>query len=163
LLYNENRKDNFTFLIVLDVPNGWNLMKKMLMICILLVLAFSFSCTGCQLAQKSQETKRTLETLENGIEFWESEFSGEDWAHKDPTIQVVAIPDKETALAVASALFKGMQKQAKFKHYEIVAIWHDTDDGIWIIVFAQGQNSTGGFTMALREDNAQIINIWAGE
>lgn len=98
--------------------------------------------------------------------FWTKEgidFLGQP--NQVPTKETPAVPDKETAVAIATAIFK-VQTAIDWETEDMVTdgAFYDTRDGVWIVAFSDPNvvgYAPGTITIVLRKDNAQVLAIWA--
>lgn len=126
-------------------------MKKLIIIFIALMML-----SGCQ--QKNN----------NEVSFhsgnWYEYFKDDEFAFKN----VVAVPDKETALAVGEAIFKTLQYDGGFKNYVASSIFYDEEYELWIITFidaayVNADYSGGDLSIAIQKSDAKVVQIWPGE
>jgi len=86
---------------------------------------------------------------------------------KVPTKDEPAIPDKETAVAVATAIFHVNKIVKNFdpdSNMEARGVFYDTQDEVWMVGFSDPPVSgiaQGELTIVLRKDNAQVLAIWS--
>lgn len=78
------------------------------------------------------------------------------------------IPDKETAIKVATVIFQAQKGSDFTKDYLPSSVWYDEADHIWMVLFRRAEDigepvSGGGYTIVLRESDGQVIGFWAGE
>ena len=91
----------------------------------------------------------------------------EPWGAYEPP----AVPDQETALAIAKAIFNGMKKSNEAKTYVPSSVFYDEADEVWIVSFdtmsSQLPNGAyvtgGGLSIAIQKSDGQILGIWGGE
>jgi len=83
-----------------------------------------------------------------------------------PGIEIDAIPDMETAIDIANAIFRTIQRDRFFlRNYVADFVYYDEENGIWIVGFViPGRNFVGGsISIALRKSDATVLKIWPGE
>jgi hypothetical protein len=116
---------------------------------VLLVLFLS----GCQ----KQNWWGDEPLYETGVYYdkdWDKEMVG--------TYKGNAIPDKETAIAVASAIQIGIQGEER----AVLQVFYDVEDEIWIVTFVRPSSvmmNGGCISIALRQEDGQVLRIWGGE
>lgn len=80
-----------------------------------------------------------------------------------------AIPNKETALAVAKEIWEGIPKSNRKQQYTAQEVFFDEEDEVWIITFGDdvpsaGPISTGNCcSIAIQKKDSKILSIWFGE
>lgn len=86
--------------------------------------------------------------------FWDSEEYGNDLFAGNG----VCIPDKETAVAIASLIYcaQGYSKDDG----KAIGVFFDTEEELWIVMFGYPAPSTI-VHIVLRKDNAQVVAIGA--
>lgn len=76
----------------------------------------------------------------------------------------VAIPDKETAIAIAIAIFKTIPKTANTQEYIPQEVFFDTENEVWIVTFAntnpQNKSEKGKWRIALKMKDSSVYSIW---
>ena len=85
---------------------------------------------------------------------WDKEMVG--------TYKGNTIPDKETAIAVASAIQIGIQGEER----AVLQVFYDVEDKIWIVTFVRPSSvmmNGGCISIALRQEDGQVLRIWGGE
>lgn len=93
-------------------------------------------------------------------------YSDKNWEESVGTYQGDAIPDKETALAVAQGIFQGMEKSQAAEQYRPQVVFYDQEDEIWIVSFWQdsGQTTLGNdCSIALQKKDGKVLRIWFEE
>ena len=80
-----------------------------------------------------------------------------------PNIDIVAIPDMETAIDIASAIFRNMQKDGRYVNYVPQVVYYDGENEIWIVSFRDetctrfiGQS----ISIALQKSDARVLKIF---
>ena len=76
------------------------------------------------------------------------------------------IPDEETALKIAEAIFDGMEKSEEAPKYVPQAVFYDNQDEIWIVSFWENSNQLtlgGDCNIALQKKDGKVLRIWFGE
>ena len=135
-------------------------MKKYLVLLIGIVVMLG--CTSCEKDKK--------ENVSSMVEYETGSYSEKNWNEPVGTYQEDVLPDKETALAVATAIFHGMEKDTEAQKYTPQSIFYDEEDSIWIVLFHEEveENATevvmgGGYSIALQKKDGKVLRIWMGE
>ena len=77
-----------------------------------------------------------------------------------------AIPDRETAMTVATAVFRGMSGSEHRRHYVIASVSFDGQDDIWMVLFLDERyldRVGGGVSIALSQSTGEVLKILFGE
>ena len=74
------------------------------------------------------------------------------------------IPDKETAMAVATAVFRGMEHSEHRENYVIIGVSFDEQGDIWIVIFQEEslfiEGAFGGdISIALCQSTGEVLRI----
>lgn len=101
----------------------------------------------------------------------EGTFFNKNWADPIGTYKGDAVPDKETALEIAQAVFNGMGKSNGEKQLVPGSIFYDEEDEIWIVTFSPVSDQLpdgvlivgGGCSIAIQKSDGKILRIWYGE
>jgi len=130
---------------------------------------------GCAVKQVDQisNTKKNIEETTDDISFHSGVYFDEIcW---DETVAYLGptIPNKETAIAVASAIFEGMEKSAETEEFLPRAVDYDEPGGIWIVSFWKEnlKEETNpsvellSYTcrIAIQESDGTVLRIWFEE
>ena len=78
----------------------------------------------------------------------------------------MVIPDEETALKIAKAIFDGMEKSKDAKEYVPQSVFYDNQDEIWIVSFGKNSNHImlgGDCNIAMQKKDGKVLRIWFGE
>ena len=78
----------------------------------------------------------------------------------------MVIPDEETALKIAKAIFDGMEKNKDAKEYVPQSVFYDNQDEIWIVSFGKNSNQImlgGDCNIAMQKKDGKVLRIWFGE
>ena len=83
-----------------------------------------------------------------------------------PTEDKPLVPDKETAIAIASTIFYAQELIDDWiirDYFVPSGVFFDTQDEVWIVNFSYYTDgyAPGTVTIVLRKDNAQVLAIWA--
>lgn len=114
------------------------------------------SFTSCN--HYSEDTN--MITYETGV------YSDKNWSQSVGTYNGDAIPNKETALAVAQTIFNSMNKSQNAERFVPQHIFYDTEDEIWIVSFWQDTDETvigNDCNIALQKSDGKVLRIWFGE
>jgi len=99
-----------------------------------------------------------------GIAFYEGTFPYGDWRDQAVVFEEDCINDEETALAVAGAILESFQRRGFFNGYEPRTVYHVIEEGIWIVSYSRSRDYMGAsFTIAIRQENAEVVLMWPGE
>lgn len=89
------------------------------------------SCSACGNSQKES----------NGIRYESGTFHDKNWSETIGTYsRRAAVPDEETALKIAQAIFDGMEKSKEAQKYVPQSVFYDNQDEIWIVSFWKNSN-----------------------
>ena len=76
------------------------------------------------------------------------------------------IPDEETALKIAKAIFDGMEKSKDAQEYVPQAVFYDNQDRVWIVSFWKNSSQItlgGECNIAMQKKDGKVLRIWFGE
>lgn len=101
-------------------------MKKMVSVLLVAVMctALFASC-----AVSNENVQDPTITFESGI------FPSRDWDASEGSYTKEAVPDEETALRAAQAVFAGMKKTGQESSYVASRLWYDTEKEMWLVSF----------------------------
>lgn len=115
----------------------------------------------------TEETQNSTEGESDLIYSYRSGvYHNKNWSDDWGTYTSDAIPDVDTAISVASALFENVKKDGIGQTYILNSVFFDTEDNIWIITFSQSTDSSvdgGEFNIALSQTTGNVIRMWFGE
>lgn len=134
-------------------------MKKFLIA--LAAFVFIFPLVSCDREQNYEKEDSTMD-----IAFQSGIYYDKNWAERIGTYQNDAIPDKETAIAVAKQIFYGMKKSAEAEKFTVQSVFYDEVDEIWIVSFWEDRGSDydgNDCSIALRKNDCKVLRIWFGE
>ncbi len=131
-------------------------MRRTLVVLVIVVLSM-ISYSACGNSKK-----------ENAMIKYESgNFYDKNWSETIGTYRGDAvIPDEETALKIAKAIFDGMEKSEDAQQYVPQSVFYDNQDEIWIVSFGKNsnQNTLGGdCNIAMQKKDGKVLRIWFGE
>ena len=127
----------------------------------LLVLVVIFSMLCCFACGNSKNEDVVIE-YESGI------YHNKDWSDPIGTYRNDVIPDEETALEVAKAIYEGMENNEDEREYVPQHVFYDTQDEVWIVSFWKWENTDirtvgGCCSIAMQKKDGKVLRIWAGE
>ena len=124
---------------------------------VFLIVLSMISCPAC--GNKNREN--------DAIQYQSGIFHDKNW---DKTIGTytggAVIPDAETAVKIAEAVFDGMKKSQSALEYTVQSVFFDTEDEIWIVSFWRNSNEAflgGDCSIAMRKEDGKVLRIWFGE
>lgn len=127
-------------------------MKKCIAISVLLLSLLFSSCAN--------------DTSDQEIQFEEGIFYDKNWSDTAGTYTGNAVESKETAVAVATAVYNGMRKSQSMSNLTPQSVFFDSQDEIWIVTFGMDgkENVVGGdCSIAIQKQDGRILRIWFGE
>lgn len=127
-------------------------MKKCIAISVLLLSLLFSSCAN--------------DTSDQEIQFEEGIFYDKNWSDTAGTYTGNAVESKETAVAVATAVYNGMRKSQSMSNLTPQSVFFDSQDEIWIVTFGMDgkENVAGGdCSIAIQKQDGRILRIWFGE
>lgn len=127
-------------------------MKKCIAISVLLLSLLLSSCAN--------------DTSDQEIQFEEGIFYDKNWSDTAGTYTGNAVESKETAVAVATAVYNGMRKSQSMSNLMPQSVFFDNQDEIWIVTFGMDgkENVAGGdCSIAIQKQDGRILRIWFGE
>jgi len=122
--------------------------------------------TDSSLILSSVDEIKSNEEESSNIPFDSGVYFNKDWSDTRGNYSEAVIPDKETAVSVAYAVFKGIDKDEKYKNYCPQTIFFDEADDIWIVSFWDGTkgNTLGDCcSIAIQKSDGKVIRIWFEE
>ena len=130
-------------------------MKKVF---VLIVMALTvLLCSACV----ANEEEDDMITYETGV------FYDKNWNETIGTYSgEPVIPNADTALSIAEAIFDGMKKSEKAQGYVPQNVFYDEEDEIWIVSFwgdSKKDNLGGDCSIALQKKDGKVLRIWFGE
>jgi len=127
-------------------------MKKCIAISVLLLSLLLSSCAN--------------DTSDQEIQFEEGIFYDKNWSDTAGTYTGNAVESKETAVAVATAVYNGLRKSQSMSNLTPQSVFFDSQDEIWIVTFGMDgkENVAGGdCSIAIQKQDGRILRIWFGE
>ena len=129
-------------------------MKKFVLIVLTLTMLL---CSACG----ANEEEDDMITYETGI------FHDKNWNETVGTYsEELVIPNAETALSIAKAIFNGMEKSEDAQGYVPQNVFYDEEDEIWIVSFwdnSKQDNLGGDCSIAMQKKDGKVLRIWFGE
>lgn len=127
--------------------------RKLVMLLIVIGMMF---CSACE----NNQQEKDMVKYESGI------FYDKNWDETVGTYSDAAVPNKETAIKIAQAIFDGMEKSNEEQKYILQSVFYDKQDEIWIVSF--GDNSSqiilgGDCSIAIQRKDGKVLRIWFGE
>lgn len=132
-------------------------MKRILVV-IMIVLGIIF-CSACGNNEKENDM----------IEHEIGNYHNKNWNEDVGTYKKDVVPDKETALKIAKAIFDGMEKSKDAQEYVPQCVFYDTLDKIWIVSFWKDWEESneitigGNCSIAIQKKDGKVLRIWFGE
>ena len=130
-------------------------MRKILVVLVIALIVIS--CSACCTNQKDNEM----------IKYESGTFYDKNWNEPIGTYSGNAvIPDEETALKIAKAIFDGIEKSKEVQEYVPQSVFYDDQDEIWIVSFGKSSNQItlgGDCNIALQKKDGKVLRIWFGE
>ena len=127
-------------------------MKKIL----ILVIVIIFVC--CSSCNKSKEN--SMVKYEIGI------YYDKNWENPVGTYQEDVIPDKNTAIAIATQIFNQLSKNSYMQNWIPQVVFFDQEDEIWIVSFWEETDEIiygDDCSIALQKKDGKVLRIWFGE
>lgn len=116
------------------------------------ILAIPIMLSGCgkaDIREKYQDIP-----LSSGV------YENKDWDNDDCTYQNHAVPDKETAISVAQAIYEGMTISEDLV-FEPYSVFYDEEEEIWIVTFCPDVSYPAyDIVFAIKKSDGQILKIW---
>ncbi len=128
--------------------------KKLIFLFITLLSITLFSACG------NDKKENDMVKYESGI------YYDKNWDETVGTYTESVIPDKDTALEVATVIFNGMDKSRGAKEYVPKSVFYDDQDEIWIVSFGKDSDEIilgGDCSIAIQKKDGKVLRIWFGE
>ena len=93
------------------------------------------------------------------VKYESGNYHDKNWSETIGTYGGMVIPDEETALKIAKAIFDGME-------YVPQSVFYDNQDEIWIVSFGKNSNHImlgGDCNIAMQKKDGKVLRIWFGE
>ena len=132
-------------------------MRRVLVLVVLVIALILISCSACGKSQKQNDM----------VKFESGTYHNKNWSESIGTYSRKAVvPDEETALKVAKAIFDGMEKSKAAQKYVPQSVFYDEQDEVWIVSFWESSNQYilgGDCSIALQKKDGKVLRIWFGE
>lgn len=151
-------------------------MKKRLVLLLLVVAIIVITCvvlsnkesTLTDPEESKQIPKRRSETfmVDNEPVDFDPDFHIDiNW--DDPLVyDGPVVPDKETAVRIAKAVFEGMEKPTDFINHKPQSVVYNEEDEVWIVGFWETTDMPklgGDCSIAIQKSDGKVVRIWFGE
>lgn len=131
-------------------------MKKILLLLLPIILSIALF-SACEPPKKEEIDM---------VKFESGNYFNKDWSETVGTYKKAAVPNKNTALEIAQAIFNGMDKSEETQKYVPQSIFYDEQDEIWIVTFWKESNEIilgGDCSIAIQKADGKVLRIWFGE
>lgn len=131
---------------------GGNMKKIRILLAIIILVV----CSACNNNRGDSSTIK----YETGV------FHDKHWEEQTGTYQEDVIPDRETAIAIATQIFNGMKKSTTSQEYTPQHVFYDEEEAIWIVSFWKGSNTItlgDDCSIAMQKKDGKVLRIWFGE
>lgn len=130
-------------------------MKKALLLLAVVLLLVAPACS-------ENATKNYAE-----IPYREGVYDYTSWDETTGTYTEDVLPDRETAVAVATQIFDGMNKSPSAQEYTPQSVFYDEQNAVWIVSFWQESDDKtvvgSDCSIALQKKDGRVLRIWFGE
>ena len=133
-------------------------MKKAVLLLIINIVVLSLA--AC-MEEPGHSTDKPDILFESGI------FTDKEYYFQLNTVEEDVIPDQETAIAVATAIFDRAYRELAGKGYIPQAVFYDEEDEFWVVSFFPdddpdaGEMRLGGdICIALQKKDGKVIKMW---
>lgn len=133
-----------------------------------IILFFVFILTGCASGQPQIPNDKIED-----VSFASGIYFDKNWDDDVGTYQGTVVPDKETALVIATAIFEPLKNTYPLEDFVPQTVFYDEEDSIWIVSFWEDspQESEDNLlvitgyscSIAFRAEDGRILRIWFGE
>ena len=124
---------------------------------VLVIVLSMISCSACGNSKNENDM----------VKYKSGNFHNKNWSETIGTYSRGAvIPDEETALNIAKAIFDGMEKSKDAQEYVPQSVFFDNQDEIWIVSFSKNSNQItlgGDCNIAMQKKDGKVLRIWFGE
>ena len=128
---------------------------KRILVLLVIILSVVF-CSACGNIKKEN----------NMVKYESGKFYNKNWNETIGTYSGEAvIPNEETALKIAKAIFDGMKKSKDTQEYVPQSVFYDSQDEIWIVSFGKNSNQItlgGDCNIARQKKDGTVLRIWFG-
>ena len=141
-------------------------MKKS-MIAILVLLCI---LSGCGHMSVREQAVNSTTSQDDGVDVEvKTGIYQKDWSDPVGKLTDPLVPDKETAVKIATAILESIQAKGYWKTYTLHSIYFDTAEEVWLVSFGEVANTSGavsmgsGCSIAIKKSNAEVLGVWAEE
>lgn len=106
------------------------------------------------------------EKQEPAIQYESGIYDNKNWDDTTGTYNKGAvIPDAETAVRVATAIYDSMEKSKTAQEFVAQYVFYDEADEVWIVSFFDTNPDTVGMdcSIAIQKVDGKVLRIWFGE
>lgn len=100
------------------------------------------------------------------LKYQEGIFYDKNWSDTVGTYEGNVVETKETAVAIATAVYNGIDKSQSMSNFTPQSVFFDKQDEIWIVSFGMDskENVVGGdCSIAIQKQDGRVLRIWFGE
>lgn len=143
-------------------------MKKVLILLFTIFFSITLfsSCQDDRMVYEDEGTVCEDQGKEDVIAYESGIYHNKNWNESACTYQSAVIPDKKTALEIATVIFNRMRKSNSAQKYVPQSVFYDEQDEIWIVSFWEGTNGivlSGDCSIAMQKKDGKVLRIWFGE
>ncbi|MFQ6963472.1 MAG: hypothetical protein ACLRR6_04995 [Oscillospiraceae bacterium] len=94
------------------------------------------------------------------VKYESGNYHDKNWSETIGTYGGMVIPDEETALKIAKAIFDGMEKAKMQREYVPQSVFYDNQDEIWIVSFGKNSNHImlgGDCNIAMQKKDGKVF------
>ena len=135
------------------IESEYNMKRTLVLFTIILSMVF---CSACGNSKKENDM----------VKYESGNYHDKNWSETIGTYGGMVIPDEETALKIAKAIFDGMEKSKDAKEYVPQSVFYDNQDEIWIVSFWENSNQItlgGDCNIEMQNKDGKVLRIWFGE
>ena len=101
----------------------------------------------------------------DAVEFETGNYYNKNWNETSGTYNKAVVPDENSAVEIATALFNNMENSEYRREYVPQAVFYDEQDEVWIVSFWKESVHTlgGGCSIAIQKEDGRVLRIWFGE
>ena len=87
------------------------------------------------------------------------------WTDNEGVYMGDVIPDEESAIAIATAIYNSIPQNGKQKEYVVQGVMYDTKVEVWIVTFGENNSKVAGgdCSIVLQKKDGKVVKIWFGE
>lgn len=140
-------------MVAYAIESEYNMKRTLVLFTIILSMVF---CSACGNSKKENDM----------VKYESGNYHDKNWSETIGTYGGMVIPDEETALKIAKAIFDGMEKSKDAKEYVLQSVFYDNQDEIWIVSFGKNSNHImlgGDCNIAMQKKDGKVLRIWFGE